>query len=167
MSVEDLAKSVDTLLGSRVASRTQVHGEFTIVVAAEEIVDVLTRLRDDKDCQFEVLIDICGVDYPERARRFDVVYHLLSMRKNQRIRVKVEADADTPVPSVIDAFPAANWYERETYDMYGILFAGHPDLRRLLTDYGSRATPCARISPSPATSRCATTTPRNASSTSP
>ena len=141
MSVEDLAKTADTLLASRVVSRTEAHGELTIVVAADEIVDVLTRLRDDPECQFEVLIDICGVDYPERARRFDVVYHLLSMRKNQRIRVKIEADADTPVPTVIDVFPAANWYERETYDMYGILFAGHPDLRRLLTDYGFQGHP--------------------------
>ena len=98
-------------------------------------------MRDDTQCQFEQLIDICGVDYPERAKRFDVVYHLLSPRRNQRIRIKCETDADTPVPSVVDVFPAANWYEREAYDMYGILFSGHPDLRRILTDYGFQGFP--------------------------
>ena len=141
MSVEDLAKEIGALLGSRIVSQTLAHGELTLVVEADHIVEVLTRLRDDKGLRLEVLIDICGVDYPERPRRFDVVYHLLSMRKNLRLRVKVEADADTPVPSVIEVFPAANWYERETYDMYGILFAGHPDLRRILTDYGFQGHP--------------------------
>ena len=102
---------------------------------------VLTALRNDKECQFEQLIDICGVDYPERERRFDVVYHLLSPRKNQRIRVKCEADEENPVPSVVELFPTANWYEREAYDMYGILFSGHPDLRRILTDYGFQGFP--------------------------
>jgi NADH-quinone oxidoreductase subunit C len=141
MSIADLAKAVEGLLGSRIVSSTLAYGELTIVVEAAGIADVLTRLRDDKGLRFEVLIDICGVDYPERSRRFDVVYHLLSMRKNERIRVKVEADGETPVPSVIDVFPAANWYERETYDMYGILFSDHPDLRRLLTDYGFQGHP--------------------------
>ena len=105
---------------------------------------MLTSLRDDSGCQFEVLIDICGVDYPEREKRFDVVYHLLSPRKNQRIRVKCETDETTPVPSVGRAVPAANWYEREAYDMYGILFSGHPDLRRILTDYGFQGYPAAQ-----------------------
>lgn len=141
MSVEDLAKTVDALLGGRIVSRTIACGELTLVVEAADIVEALTKLRDADETQFEVLIDICGVDYPERARRFDVVYHLLSMRKNQRLRLKVEADGDTPVPSVIGVYPAANWYERETYDMYGILFAGHPDLRRILTDYGFQGHP--------------------------
>lgn len=141
MSLEDLAKTVDGVLGNRVVSRTIANGELTIVVEAKRIVEVLTKLRDDASCQFEVLIDICGVDYPERARRFDVVYHLLSMRKNQRLRIKAEADGETPVPSAIPVFPAANWYERETYDMYGILFSGHPDLRRILTDYGFQGYP--------------------------
>ena len=117
------------------------YGELTVSVAAEQIVQVLTKLRDDPSCQFEVLIDLCGVDYPGRAKRFDVVYHLLSPRKNQRIRLKVQTDEDTPVPSVIPVFPAANWFEREAYDMYGILFSGHPDLRRLLTDYGFEGYP--------------------------
>ena len=113
-------------------------------------------------CLFEVLIDICGVDYPEREQRFDVVYHLLSPRRNQRIRVKCETDEDTPVPSVVDVFPAANWFEREAYDMYGILFSGHPDLRASSPTTASRAIRCARTSLSPATSRCATTMRRSA-----
>ena len=117
------------------------HGELTLSVTADRIVDVLTLLRDNTRCQFEVLIDICGVDFPEREKRFDVVYHLLSPRLNQRIRVKIATDEATTVPSVVDVFPAANWYEREAYDMYGILFSGHPDLRRLLTDYGFQGYP--------------------------
>jgi NADH-quinone oxidoreductase subunit C len=102
---------------------------------------VMTALRDDPAFRFEVLIDICGVDYPARPERFDVVYHLLSPRKNLRIRVKVTTDEDRPVPSIVDVHPSANWFEREAYDMYGILFSGHPDLRRLLTDYGFEGYP--------------------------
>ena len=140
-AIEDLAKHVEALLGAKLVSQRLALGELTVTIGADEIVPVLVALRDDKDCLFEQLIDICGVDYPEREKRFDVVYHLLSPRKNQRIRVKCEADAETPVPSVIDVFPTANWYEREAYDMYGILFSGHPDLRRLLTDYGFQGYP--------------------------
>lgn len=138
---EDLARHVETVLGSRIVRHQITLGELTVVIPAGEIVPTLTALRDDSQCLFEVLIDICGVDYPERAKRFDVVYHLLSPRKNQRIRIKCETDEDTPVPSVVSVFPAANWYEREAYDMYGIFFAGHPDLRRLLTDYGFQGFP--------------------------
>ncbi len=123
------------------APSTVAHGEQTLTANAADIVEVLTYLRDDPACQFVVLIDICGVDYPERAKRFDVVYHLLSPRLNQRIRVKIATDETTPVASVNDVFPAANWYEREAYDMYGIRFTGHPDLRRLLTDYGFQGHP--------------------------
>ena len=140
-TLEDLGKHIEAELGSKVIRQGIALGELTIVVPAEAILSVLTALRNDKECQFEQLIDICGVDYPERARRFDVVYHLLSPRKNQRIRVKCEADEENPVPSVVDLFPAANWYEREAYDMYGILFSGHPDLRRILTDYGFQGFP--------------------------
>jgi NADH-quinone oxidoreductase subunit C len=140
-ALEDLAKHIEAELDGKVISRSIALGELTLVVAADAIVPVLTVLRDDKQCQFEQLIDICGVDYPERARRFDVVYHLLSPRKNQRIRVKCEADEEGQVPSIVELFPAANWYEREAYDMYGILFSGHPDLRRILTDYGFRGFP--------------------------
>jgi NADH-quinone oxidoreductase subunit C len=140
-AVEDLAKHVVALLGPRLARHEVALGELTAVVAPEAIVEVLTSLRDDKACLFEVLIDICGVDYPEREKRFDVVYHLLSPRRNQRIRIKCETDEDTAVPSAIGVFPAANWFEREAYDMYGILFSGHPDLRRILTDYGFQGHP--------------------------
>jgi NADH-quinone oxidoreductase subunit C len=136
MALDDLVKHVEATLEGSIARQQVALGEYTLVVPAERIASVLTTLRDDKECLFEVLIDICGVDYPEREKRFDVVYHLLSPRRNARIRVKCETDAETPVPSVVDVFPAANWYEREAYDMYGILFSGHPDLRRLLTDYG-------------------------------
>ena len=112
------------------------HGELNVTVEAPEIVRILRYLRDDPECQFTILIDICGVDYPNRTRRFDVVYHLLSIAKNRRIRVKTETDETTPVPSVIPVFPVADWFEREAFDMYGVLFSDHPDLRRLLTDYG-------------------------------
>ena len=111
-------------------------GELTLHADAANINDVLTFLRDDAECKFVSFIDIFGADYPTRELRFDVVYHLLSPYKNTRIRIKVQADEETQVPSAISVFPAANWYERETFDLYGILFSGHPDLRRILTDYG-------------------------------
>jgi NADH-quinone oxidoreductase subunit C len=141
MTLEELSSHVEAKLEGAVERRDITRGELTVVVARDQIVRVLTELRDDSDCLFEVLIDICGVDYPERENRFDVVYHLLSPRKNQRIRVKCETDEETPVPSVVAVFPAANWFEREAYDMYGILFSGHPDLRRILTDYGFQGYP--------------------------
>ena len=125
----------------RSLARQIAYGELTVVVPAEAIARVLTFLRDDGRCQFVSFVDLCGVDYPGREKRFDVVYHLLSPRRNTRIRVKVETDEVTPVPSVIDVFPAANWFEREAYDLYGILFSGHPDLRRILTDYGFEGHP--------------------------
>ncbi len=137
----DLEAAVKAALGNAVVEAKIAFGEVTVVVPRQRIVEVLTKLRDDAALQFEVLIDICGVDYPQRANRFDVVYHLLSPRKNLRLRVKVETDEDSAVPSSIPAFPAANWYEREAYDMYGILFSNHPDLRRLLTDYGFEGYP--------------------------
>ena len=135
------AASVASALGPLVLGTREAFGETTITVAADKIGDVLKTLRDDPGCQFEILIDIAGVDYPERAQRFEVVYHLLSPRLNQRIRVKIAADEATQVPSVIPVFPNADWYEREAYDMFGILFSGHPDLRRLLTDYGFQGHP--------------------------
>ncbi len=137
----DLSEFLTSRLGPTLTGTTTARGELTIGVGRDEIAKVLKLLRDDLRCQFECLIDICGVDWPERERRFDVVYHLLSPRQNLRIRVKVETDEETPVPSAVDVFPAANWFEREAYDMYGILFSGHPDLRRLLTDYGFRGHP--------------------------
>jgi NADH-quinone oxidoreductase subunit C len=117
------------------------YGELTIDAEAERIEAVMKFLRDDKKCQFINFIDICGVDYPTREKRFDVVYHLLSPKKNTRVRVKVQTDEQTPVASITGIFPGANWFEREAYDLYGILFTGHPELRRLLTDYGFEGYP--------------------------
>ena len=136
-----LATTVTGRLGAAQLGSAVAFGELTLTIARENIIEVLTALRDDPACRFEQLIDICGVDYPERAERFEVVYHLLSPRLNQRIRVKLATDADTPVASSVMLFPAADWFEREAYDMYGILFSGHPDLRRLLTDYGFQGHP--------------------------
>ena len=116
-------------------------GELTVAARTDGIVSLLTFLRDDGRCRFTTLIDICGVDYPARARRFDLVYHLLSMQLNQRVRIKLEVDEVSPVPSVSGLFPCADWFEREAFDMYGVLFANHPDLRRILTDYGFQGHP--------------------------
>jgi len=115
-------------------------GELTLTVERERIVEVLDRLKAEP-FRFHQLIDICGADYPMRARRFDVVYHLLSLTQNIRLRVKVQTDEAVPVPSVRSVYPNADWYERETFDMYGVLFSNHPDLRRLLTDYGFEGHP--------------------------
>jgi NADH-quinone oxidoreductase subunit C len=128
-------------LGPKLVSFEVALGELTIEVKRDSVPDVITLLRDDERCRFGCLIDICGVDYPERDERFDVVYHLLSPWLNQRIRVRATASAETPVPSIVGLFPAANWFEREAYDLYGILFEGHPDLRRILTDYGFQGHP--------------------------
>ena len=133
---EELKSHLEFKLGATLIASEIAFDELTLTVARGDIVEVAKALRDDRRCRFEVLIDICGVDWPARAERFDVVYHFLSPTGNQRIRVKLSTDEETPVPSLIDVFPAANWYEREAYDMFGILFADHPDLRRLLTDYG-------------------------------
>jgi NADH-quinone oxidoreductase subunit C len=141
LALQDLATHIEAKLGAAITGRTIAFGELTFMVMREKIVEVLSDLRDDSHCQFEVLIDICGVDYPERTERFDVVYHLLSPRHNQRVRVKCRTDEATPVPSLVALFPTANWYEREAYDMYGIFFSNHPDLRRLLTDYGFQGHP--------------------------
>ena len=111
-------------------------GELTLSVPTDSVVGLLQFLRDDPMCRFLQLIDICGADYPNRAKRFDVVYHLLSLHRNQRVRVKVQVGEGETVPSAIAVWPAANWFEREAFDMYGIQFADHPDLRRILTDYG-------------------------------
>jgi len=136
-----LSEHVSTVLKG-VALRSDVRfGELTLTIVRDDIVSALTTLRDDPRCRFEVLLDICGVDYPARPERFEVVYHLLSPRKNLRLRLKVATDERSAVPSVVEVFPAANWYEREAYDMYGIMFSGHPDLRRILTDYGFEGYP--------------------------
>ncbi|MEM7302464.1 MAG: NADH-quinone oxidoreductase subunit C [Pseudomonadota bacterium] len=135
-SLAELADHLPVLLADYDVVQTEAFGELTIVVAASDIVAILRLLRDDVHSGFVSFIDICGVDYPNRARRFEVVYHLLSPTQNVRIRVKVVTDENVAIPSVTGVFPGADWFEREAYDMYGILFTGHPDLRRLLTDYG-------------------------------
>ena len=115
--------------------------ELTVSTQSDQLIKVMRVLHDDPQCQFVCMIDVCGVDHPGRAQRFDVVYHLLSPKQNLRVRVKVETDERTPVPSVTEIWPGAEWFEREAYDMYGILFTDHPDLRRLLTDYGFEGYP--------------------------
>ena len=137
----ELGRFLETSLSDEVSGFVVANGELTIEARADQIVKVLTFLKDAAECQFRQLIDVCGVDYPARSQRFDVVYHLLSLHLNQRIRVKVQTDEDTPVPSVTSVFSAANWFEREAWDMYGIFFSGHPDLRRILTDYGFQGHP--------------------------
>lgn len=117
------------------------NNEVVITARPEHIVGLMTFLRDDPQCLFKVLVDICGADYPQRYRRFDVVYNLLSISHNQRVRVKIETDAVTPVNSIQSIFSSAGWYEREAWDMFGIMFADHTDLRRLLTDYGFEGHP--------------------------
>ncbi|HHL43814.1 MAG TPA: NADH-quinone oxidoreductase subunit C [Hellea balneolensis] len=139
--LNDLKEHILEALGAAVNGAEIAFGDLTIHARREEIVRTIQFLRDDPLCRFTTLIDICGADYPDRERRFDVVYHLLSMQLNHRVRVKIMTDADTAVHSIIDVFPAANWYEREAYDMYGIAFEEHPDLRRLLTDYGFEGHP--------------------------
>lgn len=137
----DLKAYVGEKLEGKVDAAEIAYEELNLTTSADDIVAVMKFLRDDVQTQFHSFIDICGVDYPERAQRFEVVYHLLSPRQNMRVRVRVKTDADTPVPSVVEIFPGADWFEREAYDLYGILFTGHPDLRRLLTDYGFEGHP--------------------------
>jgi NADH-quinone oxidoreductase subunit C len=136
-----LAAHLGDRLGPKLLASQIALGELTVEVGRDDIPETIAFLRDDPQCRFGCLIDICGVDYPEREQRFDVVYHLLSPWLNQRIRVRTKTDAANPVPSIVRLFPAADWFEREAYDLYGILFAGHPDLRRLLTDYGFQGHP--------------------------
>jgi NADH-quinone oxidoreductase subunit C len=128
-------KALAALPGAVLGAR-QAYGELTLTAEAARIVDVLAFLRDDPACQFFCFTDLSGVDYPEREKRFEIVYQLLSPKLNQRVRVTISTDETTPVPSTISVFPAADWYEREVYDFFGVLFDGHPDLRRILTDYG-------------------------------
>ena len=134
--LQALSEHAAAHLGAALQDSKFEYGELTLTVAREDIVRVLTFLRDDPRFAFTILIDLCGVDYPERPLRFEIVYHLLSITRNARIRVKTMTDEREPVPSVADVHSTANWFEREAFDMYGILFSNHPDLRRLLTDYG-------------------------------
>ena len=136
---KDMDKLAKTLTKATKGAVELAWGELNLTVPRDRIVEVMTSLRDDHG--FQQLLDVCGVDYPERAQRFDVVYHLLSLTRNVRIRVKVATDEVQPVPTVKGVFPSAEWFEREAFDMYGMLFSGHEDLRRLLTDYGFQGHP--------------------------
>ena len=140
-ALEELGQHVASVLSEQVMGISIAHDELMVTAQAVQIAKVVTFLRDDPMCLFKVLVDICGADYPERPKRFDVVYNLLSLVHNQRIRIKVEADDETPVPSITGVHNSANWFEREIWDMYGVMFSDHPDLRRLLTDYGFEGHP--------------------------
>ena len=134
--LRELGEHISGAIGDDIRGWNVAFGELTVTAHAPRIAHVLKFLRDDTLCRFIQLIDICGVDYPQRLKRFDVVYHLLSMHNNSRVRVKIEAGEEDVVPSVRDVHPCADWFEREAFDMYGLIFAGHTDLRRILTDYG-------------------------------
>jgi NADH-quinone oxidoreductase subunit C len=140
-TLRELGEQVTRALAGAVTSHRVAHGELTLEAHADEIVRVAKFLRDDPRCLFWSITDVCGVDWPGREKRFDVVYHLLSPKKNLRVRLKVQTNETTPVPSICEVYPGANWFEREAYDLYGILFTGHPELRRLLTDYGFEGYP--------------------------
>ena len=131
-----IKQSLETAFAGHVSGAMIIGGELTVIAGREGAVELLKHLRDDKALQFVSIIDICGVDYPEREQRFEVVYHLLSPMLNARIRIKVSTDEATPLQSATGIYKGADWFERECWDMYGVMFTGHPDLRRLLTDYG-------------------------------
>lgn len=135
-ALSDLAETLGLSLADDIIEAAVTDGALTVAVQRPSIEKVLKFLRDDTNCQFTQLVDLCAVDFPEREERFDVVYHLLSMNHNLRIRVKVTASEETAVPTASKVFSCANWFEREVWDMYGVFFSDHPDLRRILTDYG-------------------------------
>lgn len=135
-ALAQLAEHIQLRRPDQVVSVAVAHGELTVTASANGILDLLDFLRSDSSCRFSTLVDITAVDYPSRAQRFDVVWHFLSMYQNHRIRVKVAIREDEMLPTLTGIFPAANWFEREIFDMFGIMFTGHPDLRRILTDYG-------------------------------
>lgn len=140
-SIEELGDYIIAQVPDRAKSWVVMHGELAMESTPEKVVDLLAFLRDDEHCRFTQLTDITAVDYPNRAKRFEVVYHLLSMTKNYRIRIKICIEEGLGVPTATEVFPAANWYEREVWDMYGVFFMYHPDLRRILTDYGFEGHP--------------------------
>lgn len=139
--LQAIGEAIQAGLPGSVTGFDLAYGELNVFAKAEDIVAVVRFLRDDPRCQFWNFIDVTAVDWPQREQRFDVVYHFLSPKLNARVRVKVMTDETTPVPSIISEFPGADWFERETYDLYGVLFTGHPDMRRLLTDYGFEGHP--------------------------
>ncbi len=137
----ELGDFIATALGPAVDDVEVKLGELMLVCQPSALIKVMKFLRNDSNCRFEMLVDICGVDYPDREKRFDAVYNLLSLKHNYRIRVKVPVNEDESVPSVVELYPTAGWFEREAYDLYGIFFEGNPDLRRILTDYGFEGYP--------------------------
>jgi len=139
--LKELGEHIATSIENDIREWNVEYGELNVRARADRIVQVMQFLKEDPLCRFLVLIDICGVDYPQRAKRFDVVYHLLSMHNNTRIRVKARVGEEGTIPTVTDIYPCADWFEREAFDMYGIVFSGHPDLRRILTDYGFEGYP--------------------------
>ncbi len=140
-SLQAVGAAIQHAIADAVTAYHVARGELTLTARAADISEVVKFLRDDPNCQFSCIIDVTAVDWPGREKRFDVVYHFLSPRRNRRVRVKVEVDEVTPVPSIVEIFPGADWFERETYDLYGVLFTGHPDMRRILTDYGFEGHP--------------------------
>ncbi|MAN56192.1 MAG: NADH-quinone oxidoreductase subunit C [Paracoccus sp. (in: a-proteobacteria)] len=140
-ALDQLADHIKLRRSNEVLDTAIAHGELTVASTVSGVLDLVEFLRTDSSCRFSTLVDITALDHPERQQRFDVVWHFLSMYQNHRIRVKVSVREDELVPSIIGIFPSANWFEREIFDMFGILFSGHPDLRRLLTDYGFRGHP--------------------------
>ena len=140
-ALRDLATYLADAAANVVGETVIAHDELSITTQRATLVKFMTFLRDDSNCQFKVLVDITAVDYPERDERFEVVYNLLSVTLNQRIRIKVTTDETAPVPSVTSVFSTAAWFEREVWDLFGVLFTDHPDLRRLLTDYGFQGHP--------------------------
>jgi len=140
-SIETLAAYIQSRIAGAVPEWKIDHDQLILHASRDHIVKLLAFLRDDPLCLFVQLVDVAGVDYPSRPQRFEVVYHLTSFKYNRRIRVKIQTDDKTPVPSVSSLFSSANWFEREVWDMYGVLFSGHPDLRRILTDYGFEGHP--------------------------
>lgn len=140
-TLEELAGIIKEALGASVNETAIAYGELTVTAESGGIIELLTFLRDNARCKFVSMIDICGVDWPEREKRFDVVYHLMSPQQNSRVRIKVAVGEGETLPSATSVYPGADWFEREAYDMFGILFTGHPDLRRILTDYGFEGYP--------------------------
>jgi NADH-quinone oxidoreductase subunit C len=140
-SLQELGRHIEVSLPDAVRSVEILLGELIIRIEPSKVVKVMTFLRDDTNCRFQQMMDLTAADYPDRAERFDVIYNLLSLRHNQRIRVKLSTDEDTPVPSITGVYTVANWFEREIWDLFGVFFSDHPDLRRILTDYGFEGHP--------------------------
>ncbi|MBT3766615.1 MAG: NADH-quinone oxidoreductase subunit C [Rhodospirillaceae bacterium] len=141
LALKDLGEYIAGALPQDITSTELVLDELVLHARAPSLVKIMTFLRDDVNCQFKQLMDVCGVDYPEDEQRLEVVYNLLSLTHNNRIRVKVRTDEDTPVPSVTGVYSSAAWFEREAWDLLGVLFSDHPDLRRIMTDYGFEGHP--------------------------